>query len=73
MRGWLNAPMHLWSLLADDAVTMAGVLGLVWVVPLIALRIIRLALVRARSPVAAVVVASAASAMFVAAAATSHR
>ena len=73
MRGWLNAPMHLWSPLADDAVTMAGVLGLVCVVPLIALRIIRLALVRARSPVATVVVASAAAAMLVAVATSSHR
>ena len=65
--------MHLWSLLADDAVTMAGVLGLVWVVPLIALRIIRLALVRARSPAAAFVVASATAAMLVAATTTSRR
>jgi hypothetical protein len=65
--------MHPWSLLADDAVAMAGVLGLVCVLPLLVLRITRLALSRARSPVAAVVVAGAAAAMLVAATATSYR
>jgi hypothetical protein len=55
--------MQLWSLLADDAVAMAGVLGLVSVVPLLGLRIIRLALIRARAPVATGVAAGAAAAI----------